>query len=96
MGSDPVYLMCRSLPLECLQYKCINHSISVPSYLPLWQQMESEYPAFLVQGEVLEEEGLGATSLGTLLSPKYPTEKQTEHLFLSLRQQMEYLWLDRW
>ena len=91
-----MYLMCRSLPLECLQYKCINHSFTVPSYLPLWQQMESEYPAFLVQGEVLEEEGLGATSLGTLLSPKYPTEKQTEHLFLSLRQQMEYLWLDRW
>ena len=90
-----MYLMCRSLPLECLQYKCINHSVTVPSYLPLWQQMESEYPAFLVQGEVLVEDGLGATELGTLLSPKYPTEKQTEHLFLSRRQQMEYFWLER-
>ena len=57
--------------------------------------MESEYPAFLVQGEVLVEDGLGATELGTLLSPKYPTEKQTEHLFLSRRQQMEYFWLER-
>ena len=53
------------------------------------QQMESVYPAFLVQGEVEEEEGLGLTALGTLLRPYSPAEKHREHLDLSLRQQME-------
>ena len=57
--------------------------------LSLLQQMESVYPAFLVQGEVEEEEGLGLTALGTLLSPNRPAEKHREHLDLSLRQQME-------
>ena len=36
------------------------------------------------------------TWLGTLLSPKAPTAKQMLHLPLSLLQQMEYLWLERW
>ena len=45
------------------------------------QQMESVYPAFLVQGELL-------TELGTLLSPYSPAEKQREHMARSRRQQM--------
>ena len=57
--------------------------------LSLLQQMESVYPAFLVQGEVEEEEGLGLTALGTLLSPNRPAEKHREHLDHSLLQQME-------
>ena len=36
------------------------------------------------------------TALGTLLNPNVPAEKQIEHFDLSLRQQIEYLWLERW
>jgi len=49
------------------------------------QQIESENPARLVQG-VVEVDG---TLLGTLLMPKYPIAKQSEHFPLSLLQQME-------
>jgi len=77
-------------------------SISMKSFAPLipqlavgesWlQQIESVKPA-LVLHEVGEVDG---TVLGTLLSPKYPGEKQREHLPISLLQQMLYFWLDRW
>lgn len=55
------------------------------------QQMESVNPASLVQGVGEVEDGLGLTVLGTLLIPKYPIEKQSEHFPRSLLQQMEYL-----
>ena len=76
-------------------------SISMKSFAPLvpqlaegessLQQMESVKPAFVVQ-EVVEVDG---TLLGTLLSAKYPGEKQREHFPISLLQQMLYFWLER-
>ena len=66
----------------------MHYSASQPPEVPqldtglsLLQQMESVYPAFLVQGELL-------TELGTLLSPYSPAEKQREHMARSRRQQM--------
>ena len=49
------------------------------------QQIESENPASFVH-DVVDVEG---TLLGTLLMPKYPTARHSEHFPLSLLQQME-------
>ena len=56
------------------------------------QQMESDIPASCVQGVVL----VAGARLGTLLRPKYPTARQRAQYPLSLLQQMEYRWLERW